>query len=82
MVSRNTAFDLPRSDSTIPPSRGDRRLINAILRVNLADVESQLGVTNSQLIVVHRELDASHGRQPAPQNDRERFELLGIIALL
>jgi hypothetical protein len=24
----------------------------------------------------------NHGRQPAPQNDRERFELLGIITSL
>ena len=58
MVSRNTASDLLRSNSTIL-SRGDRRLINATLRVNLADVESRLGVTNAQLIVAHRDLDDS-----------------------
>ncbi len=34
-------------------------MINATLRVNLADAESQLGVTNSQLSVARRDLEAS-----------------------
>ncbi len=58
MVSRNTAFDLLCSVPTISASRGDRRLINATLRINLADAESQLGVTNTQLSVARRDLEA------------------------
>ncbi len=34
-------------------------MINATLRVNLADAESRLGVTNSQLSVARRDLEAS-----------------------
>jgi hypothetical protein len=59
LVSRNTALDLLRSVSTISASRGDRRLINATLHVSLADVESRLGVTNTQLSVASRDLAAS-----------------------